>query len=180
MNAPIEGLRLSTRATAADALASAAETLIAPKAADAPKAEEPAKEEVKLEPAPEPAQEPEARTEPKAEAAPATTNEKATTPPRAEERQRVADVFASDASKGKERAAASLLANPKLSADDIIGLLPNMKGGETNQMLASLAAAPNPDLKPGTDSGGGSGAEATAYWDRVHARTFGTTPNSKH
>lgn len=42
---------------------------------------------------------------------------------RAQERQRVADVFASDESRGREGMAARLLANPKLEAPEILSVL---------------------------------------------------------
>lgn len=98
---------------------------------------------------------------------------------RAEERQRVADVFASDASKGKERAAASLLANPKLSADEIVALLPQISGGAgDNVMLANLSATPNPDLKPGAETNSGGGADVAAGWNRTFARLGWSEPKN--
>lgn len=136
-------------------------------------------------PEPEPQPEPEPAPEPESAPEPAPAPEEA--PPaaaaddvaaaRAEERQRVTDVFASDASNGKERAAANLLANPKLSAEDIVDMLPQMKGGESDAMLASLASNPNPDLKPGSESGGNA-ADAKEGWNRTFARLGWDKPNT--
>jgi outer membrane biosynthesis protein TonB len=128
------------------------------------------------EPQPEPQPEPEAEPEPEAPAAAANTEATVSTA-RAEERQRVADVFASDASKGKERAAACLLANPKLSADEIVALLPQMSGGAgDNVMLANLSA--NPDLKPGAETNSGGGADVAAGWNRTFARLGWSEPKN--
>lgn len=86
---------------------------------------------------------------------------------RAEERKRVADVFASDASKGKERVAARLLADTDMPADKIVGLLPEVGGSATDAMLANLAGL-NPDLGPGAESR--PGEDASASWKRTFKR----------
>lgn len=67
---------------------------------------------------------------------------------------RVATVFASDASKGKERVAASLLTDSDMPADKIVALLPSLAANTSNSMLANLSANPNPDLAAGTEAGG--------------------------
>ena len=79
---------------------------------------------------------------------------------RAEERQRVADVFASDASKGKERTAARLLAKSSLPAGGIIELLADV--GPDPAMMPTGAGATVP-IK-------GSSPAAKASWGRTFAR----------
>jgi hypothetical protein len=83
--------------------------------------------------------------------------------------QRVAEVFASEASNGKERAAAKLLANPKLSAGDIIDLLPDVAASASDGMLKTLAETRNPDLGAGSESGGAA-AESKTSWNKTFER----------
>lgn len=117
-------------------------------------------------PADPPADDPPADDPPADDPPPAAADEATI---RAEERQRVTDVFASDAAKGKERIAAQLLANPKLEASEIIALLPTLTSGNADAMLGRLAEQPNPDLAPGSEAGAGGG-DSKASWDRTFER----------
>ncbi|MEA3044569.1 MAG: hypothetical protein QOH47_2407 [Sphingomonadales bacterium] len=94
---------------------------------------------------------------------------------RAEERQRVADVFASPDVKGREAAAVLLLTETDMAADRIIAKLPGLTPASANDMLARMRA-PNPALGAGAETEPTSRQEAGAFWDRVHAKAF--TPNS--
>jgi hypothetical protein len=78
---------------------------------------------------------------------------------RAEERQRVADVFASDDVKGREQAAVLLLTETDMSAEKIIAKLPSLTPAGADAMLANLRQ-PNPSLGAGADSEGGGKASA--------------------
>lgn len=80
-------------------------------------------------------------------------------------------VFASEHFEGREKAAARLLGNAKLSADEITATLADLPKGEAgNNMLDGLKGK-NPDLAPGAEAGGdASKAEAGAVWDRVAER----------
>lgn len=122
----------------------------------------------------DPAQ-PEAPAAPELEALAPAANAEAVASAHAEERQRVTDVFASDASNGKERVAASLLADSDMSAEKIVALLPKLGADASDSMLKTLASTPNPDLAPGAESRPSGRADAAGYWDRVHAKTFGTS-----
>lgn len=86
---------------------------------------------------------------------------------RAEERQRVATVFASEEAKGRERIAANLLANPKLEAAEIVGMLPSLAASSSDAMLAQLAAGTNPDLGAGAEGKSGSGTDAKSSWSQT-------------
>jgi hypothetical protein len=87
---------------------------------------------------------------------------------RAEERQRVTDVFASDASNGKERVAASLLADSDMSADKIVALLPKLGADASDAMLANLKQ-PNPVLGAGAEAAGGQ-PDPKASWNTTFER----------
>ena len=69
---------------------------------------------------------------------------------RADERARVATVFASEHATGRERQAADMLGT-SMSADEITGLLAKAPKGAAaaDPMLAALAADKNPDLGAG-------------------------------
>lgn len=90
----------------------------------------------------------------------------------ATERARVASVFASEHSQGRERQAADMLAT-SMSADEITGLLaksPKVGASAGDKMLDRLATTPSPDLGAG---GGGESSEAnsgSAVWDRIRGR----------
>jgi hypothetical protein len=98
---------------------------------------------------------------------------------RAEERQRVTAVFASEASNGKERVAAKLLANAKLSADDIIGMLPDCAASASDGMLKRLADQPNPDLAPGAEAGGDRPKASASILAAQRAMTGKKQPDPK-
>lgn len=121
-------------------------------------------------PAPTPPPPPPAPTLEGEEGAAAQASAAAVATARAEERQRVTDVFASDASTGKERVAASLLADSDMAADKIVALLPKLDANPSNAMLANLTATKNPDLAPGKDVDPNPKADANASWDRTFAR----------
>ncbi|QTH19654.1 hypothetical protein HRJ34_14860 [Rhizorhabdus wittichii] len=91
---------------------------------------------------------------------------------RAEERQRVADVFASEHVAGRETAAAELLANSDMSAEKIVAMLPklgaNAKGG-ADDMLEQMQGN-NPDLSPGGGQGSGN---AKGGWGKITAKIAG-------
>jgi len=84
--------------------------------------------------------------------------------------ERVAAVFASEHSKGRERQAAKLLANPKLSADEITELLADLKPdtAAADPMRGALASQPNPDIRTGNEPRSGQKA-ADEIWDRARA-----------
>jgi hypothetical protein len=117
-------------------------------------------------PAPPPPPAPDAEDEQQGTAA---TTEEAVAAARDEERQRVAAVFASEASNGKERIAAKLLCKPRLSAEDIIGTLPDCSASASDGMLERLASQPNPDLAPGAEAEGNK-SDASGSWSRTFAR----------
>ncbi len=88
---------------------------------------------------------------------------------RAEERQRVADVFASEHVAGRESAAAELLANSDMSAEKIVAMLPKLSastngGGE--DMLEHMQGN-NPDLSP---TGGQGSSSAKGGWGKITAK----------
>lgn len=117
-------------------------------------------------PTPEPDPAPDADPAPAADPTPTAASEADI---RAEERERVTKVFASDVAVGKERAAAKLLANPKLSADDIVALLPDIGAQASDGMLSTLASTQNPDLGAGAEPKGDAKAGA-AVWDKIRGR----------
>lgn len=75
---------------------------------------------------------------------------------RAEERQRIADVFASEAVTGRELAAAELLANSDMTAGAIVAMLPKLtpaaSADEGAQMLAQMRNGTDVDLGTGDDA----------------------------
>ncbi|WP_333837939.1 hypothetical protein [Novosphingobium sp.] len=95
---------------------------------------------------------------------------------RAEERARYTAVMSSEHYAGREALAAKMLANDKLSADDIVGMLaaaaPSAAGDEGDAaagaaMLAAMKSLGNPDT---SHAGGGKPkAEANHGWDNIHA-----------
>lgn len=95
---------------------------------------------------------------------------------RAEERARYTAVMSSEHYQGREALAAKMLANDKLSADDIIGMLaaaaPGAAGNDADaaagaSMLAAMKAFGNPDT---THAGSGKPkAEANHGWGDIHA-----------
>lgn len=92
---------------------------------------------------------------------------------RASERARVATVFASEHSQGRERQAADML-QTSMSADEITGLLaksPKGSAAAADPMLAALARTPNPDLgaSAATDTTNPNQA-ADSVWDKARAK----------
>lgn len=91
---------------------------------------------------------------------------------RTEERKRVADVFASEDVKGREMAAAELLANSDMSAAGIVAMLPKLtpaaSADDGRQMLEQMRQGADADLGQGGD------AEPQAVenhgWGKAHAK----------
>jgi hypothetical protein len=83
---------------------------------------------------------------------------------------RVTAVFASEHSVGRERQAAKLLCNEKLTADDITGLLADFepKAAAGDGMLKSLAEQPNPAIATGAD-GKPAAVAADDIWAKARA-----------
>lgn len=67
------------------------------------------------------------------------------------ERQRMADVFASDISKGKEETAQMLLAKTDLSATDIVAILQTVPTVKSTAFDNAMAQIKNPDITPSSD-----------------------------
>ncbi len=68
------------------------------------------------------------------------------------ERQRMADVFASETSKGKEETAHMLLAKTDLSAPDIVAILQTIPAqAQTSAFEQAMAQAKNPDITPSAE-----------------------------
>jgi len=95
---------------------------------------------------------------------------------RAEERARYTAVMSSEHYQGRESLAALMLANDKLSADEITGMLsaatPGAAGSDADAqagaaMLAAMKSFGNPDTSHA--SGGSPKAEANHGWDNIHA-----------
>ncbi len=70
---------------------------------------------------------------------------------KAAERQRMADVFASDISKGKEATAHALLAKTELAASDILEILETIPNKTDNAFEKAMAALKNPDISPSAE-----------------------------
>lgn len=94
---------------------------------------------------------------------------------RADERNRFTAVMSSEHYKGREALAATLLANDKLSADDIVTALASANASTTESgadaeagavMLNAMKAFGNPDT---ADSGQGQQQEADHGWGKIHA-----------
>ena len=94
---------------------------------------------------------------------------------RAEERARFNAVMSSEHYKGRESLAATLLANDKLSADEIVTALASANASNAESgadaeagaaMLKAMQAMGNPDT---TDSGKGQQQEADFGWGKIHA-----------
>ncbi|MXP24819.1 hypothetical protein GRI39_02000 [Altererythrobacter indicus] len=85
------------------------------------------------------------------------------------ERQRIAAVFASDDVKGREMAAAELLANSDMSADAIVGMLPKLtpsaSADEGSEMLQHMRENGQIDLG---NEGGETQAEENHGWQKIH------------
>ncbi|WP_417615317.1 hypothetical protein [Parasphingorhabdus sp.] len=91
---------------------------------------------------------------------------------RAEERARVAAVFASDDVKGREQAAAHLLSSSDMPADGIVAILPKLapsadSGASAGQQMLD-AMAQDGDVDTGIDAGAPKPA-ANHGWDDIHA-----------
>lgn len=95
---------------------------------------------------------------------------------RAEVHSRYSAVMSSEHYQGREALAAKMLANDKLSADDIIGMLaaaaPGAAGNDADAtagaaMLAAMKSFSNPDTSHA--GGGAPKAEANHGWDNIHA-----------
>lgn len=115
------------------------------------------------------AAEPAPQLEPEAPAEPADTNAAVATA-RAEERQRVAAVFASDDVKGREQAAVMLLTETDMTAEKIVAKLPSLSpAAASDPMLGRLSSQENPDLGAGAEASG-SGSDAKASWARTFER----------
>jgi len=79
-------------------------------------------------------------------------------------------VMASEHFAGREAQAAKLLGNPKLSADEIVGMLAEMPDASGAQMLAAMREQKNPDLGTGGgNAGDGTGPKATDIWAGAYA-----------
>ena len=73
---------------------------------------------------------------------------------KAAERQRMADVFASDMAKGKEATAQALLAKTDLAAGDILAILetiPNQAQSQTSAFEMAMEKVKNPQIMPTAD-----------------------------
>jgi signal peptide peptidase SppA len=64
------------------------------------------------------------------------------------ERKRMADVFASEASRGKETTAQALLAMTDLSAANILSILDTIPNAKQNAFEAAMAELKNPNIQP--------------------------------
>lgn len=89
---------------------------------------------------------------------------------RAEERQRISDVFASEHVAGREKAAAKLLATSDMSASAIVAVLPDLTpaaaaSDDGAAMLAAMRENANADL----GQGGEPQVEANHGWGDIHA-----------
>lgn len=93
------------------------------------------------------------------------------------EAERVAAVFASEHFAGREQQAAKMLANPKLSADDITGLLADMPDGSGASMLAAIKGK-NPNLNAGGGSEQEKSQSAQSIWDSAIKANNPVNPNS--
>lgn len=109
---------------------------------------------------------------------------------------RMSAVMGSEHYAGRETLAKTLLANEKMTAEDITTALaaapkaaapdnPALSAEEQRaaaeeagreEMKGALADTKNSNIDPGAGGGGkpDAAAEATAFWDRVHAQTFGS------
>ena len=69
------------------------------------------------------------------------------------ERERMAQVFASDSSRGKETTAHALLAMTDLSAANILTILDTIPSVKQNAFEAAMAELKNPDIQPAVEAG---------------------------
>ncbi|SDA14987.1 hypothetical protein [Sphingomonas sp. NFR15] len=116
-------------------------------------------------PAPEEEQQPEQAAADPAPPAPALSAEAQI---RADERARVATVFACEHCTGRERQAADML-QTSMSTDEITGLLAKSPKGSAaaDPMLAALVSTQNPQLGAGAETPAADSKSADAIWDRV-------------
>lgn len=84
---------------------------------------------------------------------------------------RATTVLASQHFAGHETQAAKLLANPKLSADEIVEMLADMPDGDGAKMLDAIKAGNNPKLGSGEGGGSTSGSNSADNhgWGKAHA-----------
>lgn len=68
------------------------------------------------------------------------------------ERERMAAVFASDSSRGKETTAHALLAMTDLSAANILTILDTIPNAKPNAFEAAMAELKNPDIQPAAEA----------------------------
>lgn len=67
------------------------------------------------------------------------------------ERERMAKVFASEVSKGKEATAQALLSKTELAAEDILNILGTIPDKSDNAFEKAMAAIKNPDIRPAAE-----------------------------
>lgn len=88
-----------------------------------------------------------------------------------EERQRLAEVFASSHVHGREETAAFLIVNSDASADVIVATLAKLPAtAAESPMLRALMGQPNPALGAGSEAQG-SGNDGPRIWDKIHGRS---------
>lgn len=91
---------------------------------------------------------------------------------RAEERQRIADVFASEHVQGREMAAAELLAGSDMNADKITAMLPKLtpaaSADDGKQMLAQMRENADPDLGNEGEADPAAAAADNHGWGKIH------------
>ena len=68
------------------------------------------------------------------------------------ERERMAQVFTSDSSRGKETTAHALLAMTDLSAANICCILDTIPNAKPNAFEVAMAALRNPDIQPAQEA----------------------------
>lgn len=84
--------------------------------------------------------------------------------------ERSSAVFASEHFEGREKAAAKLLGNPKLSAEEIVATLAELPKGDGGVAMLAGLKGNNPDLGAASDGERTSAQEAGASWGRTFAR----------
>ncbi len=68
------------------------------------------------------------------------------------ERERMAQVFASEVTQGKENTAKLLLTKTDLAADDILEILATVPTHRENAFEQAMAAIKNPDIRPAAEA----------------------------
>lgn len=120
-----------------------------------------------------------------------TTNDEAIAQARAEAtaaaNARFGKVLASEHYAGNEKLAATLLANDKMSADEVIAALAAVEKPEAaaadpeaaarDEMKAALAEASNSGIDATAGSPPSMAQETSASWDRIYDRAFGKQAN---